>query len=175
MSIEGSGRLVVESCGGEAHGAWWSPRTSNPLGRLSASRSEGSIPLRFRHLLRPLRCRRGVRSVTSSGREDASSSKGGGVSEGEFVFRGDITDTPIPEMLATIHRYGVPGVMEVVRDDGSRQVADSYVAGVGPTAQQLPMRLWHSPTVPEWGWPVKILLPAGLTVLCDEQVGGYGE
>jgi hypothetical protein len=39
------------------------------------------------------------------------------VSEGEFVFRGDLTETPVPEMLATIHRYGVPGVMEVVRGD----------------------------------------------------------
>ncbi len=30
----------------------------------------------------------------------------------EFVYRGNLADTPLPEMLATIHRYGVPGVME---------------------------------------------------------------
>ena len=34
----------------EAHGARWLPRTSNPLGRLVAGRSEGSTPLRFRQL-----------------------------------------------------------------------------------------------------------------------------
>jgi hypothetical protein len=32
--------------------------------------------------------------------------------EGEFVYRSNLADTPLPEMLATIHRYGVPGVME---------------------------------------------------------------
>jgi len=30
----------------------------------------------------------------------------------EFIFRGDLQKTPLPEMLATIHRYGVPGVMD---------------------------------------------------------------
>jgi hypothetical protein len=35
----------------EARGAWWLPRTSNPLGRSGEGRSEGSIPLRFRHQL----------------------------------------------------------------------------------------------------------------------------
>jgi len=41
---------LLECVGSEAHGAWWSPRTSNPLGRPGEGRSEGSIPLRFRHL-----------------------------------------------------------------------------------------------------------------------------
>ncbi len=33
--------------------------------------------------------------------------------EQEFVYRGDLAETPLPEMLATIHRYRVPGVMEL--------------------------------------------------------------
>lgn len=40
----------------------------------------------------------------------------------EFVFRGDLATTPLPEMLATIHRHGVPGVMEFRRDGDTRRV-----------------------------------------------------
>jgi len=42
--------------------------------------------------------------------------------EQEFVFRGNLADTPLPEMLATIHRYGVPGVMEFSRGDETKRV-----------------------------------------------------
>ena len=34
----------------EAHGAWWSSRSSKPLPRALAARGVGSIPMRFRHL-----------------------------------------------------------------------------------------------------------------------------
>lgn len=42
--------------------------------------------------------------------------------EGEFVYRGSLGQTPLPEMLATIHRYGVPGVMEFARDGETRRL-----------------------------------------------------
>ena len=34
----------------------------------------------------------------------------------EFVYRGNLEETTLPEILATIHRHGVPGVMEFARD-----------------------------------------------------------
>jgi hypothetical protein len=40
----------------------------------------------------------------------------------EFVYRGDLAVTPVPEMLATVHRYGVPGVMEFVVEDDVKRV-----------------------------------------------------
>ncbi len=40
----------------------------------------------------------------------------------EFVFRGDLAATPLPEMLATVHRHGVPGVMEFARGDDTKRV-----------------------------------------------------
>ncbi len=40
----------------------------------------------------------------------------------EFVYRGSLAETPLPEMLATIHRYRVPGVMEVSLGEESRKV-----------------------------------------------------
>jgi hypothetical protein len=42
--------------------------------------------------------------------------------EGEFVYRGTLESTSLPEMLATIHRYGVPGVMEFGRRDDTRRL-----------------------------------------------------
>ena len=40
----------------------------------------------------------------------------------EFVFRGDLARTPLPEMLATIHRHGVPGVMEFTGGEGTTRL-----------------------------------------------------
>ena len=40
----------------------------------------------------------------------------------EFVYRGSLAETPLPEMLATIHRYRVPGVMEVRAGDVTKRV-----------------------------------------------------
>lgn len=40
----------------------------------------------------------------------------------EFVFRGDLESDSLPEILATIHRHGVPGVLECARDDVTKCV-----------------------------------------------------
>lgn len=40
----------------------------------------------------------------------------------EYVYRSQLERTPLPEILATIHRYGVPGVLAVSREEGTRQV-----------------------------------------------------
>jgi hypothetical protein len=40
----------------------------------------------------------------------------------EFVFRGDLETDSLPEILATIHRHGVPGVLECTRDDVAKCV-----------------------------------------------------
>jgi hypothetical protein len=40
----------------------------------------------------------------------------------EFVYRGNLAETPLPEMLATIHRYGVPGEMEFATGGDTRRV-----------------------------------------------------
>ena len=34
----------------------------------------------------------------------------------KFEYRGDLGVTPLPEILATIHRYRVPGVVIASRD-----------------------------------------------------------
>jgi hypothetical protein len=45
----------------------------------------------------------------------------------DFVYRADLGVTPLPDMLATIHRHGVPGVMEFEQPDESKRVF--FIAG----------------------------------------------
>jgi polyhydroxyalkanoate synthesis regulator phasin len=40
----------------------------------------------------------------------------------EHVFCGQLASSPLAEMLATIHRRGVPGVLQISRDDASASV-----------------------------------------------------
>ncbi len=44
------------------------------------------------------------------------------MADGEFIYRGNLSQTPLPEMLATIHRHRVPGVMELRRHDVSKNI-----------------------------------------------------
>jgi hypothetical protein len=44
------------------------------------------------------------------------------MSSDEFVYRSDLEKTPLPQILATVNRYGVPGVLEVVRDEVVKRV-----------------------------------------------------
>lgn len=37
-------------------------------------------------------------------------------------FRSDLSQTPLPEVLATIHRYRVPGVVECTRDEETKRI-----------------------------------------------------
>jgi hypothetical protein len=40
----------------------------------------------------------------------------------KFEYRGDLGVTPLPEVLATIHRYRVPGIVHVSREDRLRRI-----------------------------------------------------
>lgn len=40
----------------------------------------------------------------------------------EFIFRGNLADSPLPEIMATVHRYGVPGVMELSRNEENKRI-----------------------------------------------------
>lgn len=44
------------------------------------------------------------------------------VGEARHIFVGDLAETPLPEMLATIHRYRVPGVVEAQLGDCTKRV-----------------------------------------------------
>ena len=64
--------------------------------------------------------------------------------------------------------------VELVKMRYPAQIADSRVLSIGPTIELLPQRLWRSPTVPQWGRPVVIAVPAGLNLVPGEMVGVRG-
>lgn len=43
-------------------------------------------------------------------------------SEKNSLFKGDLAQTPLPEVLVTIHRYKAPGVIECASEDRIRQI-----------------------------------------------------
>ena len=45
------------------------------------------------------------------------------ITEARRIFVGDLTETPLPEMLATIHRNRVPGVLEAQLGEFSKRVS----------------------------------------------------
>jgi membrane fusion protein (multidrug efflux system) len=61
--------------------------------------------------------------------------------------------------------------LEVVREGQPTQTAATRVAAAGPMVEKLPVQLWRNPSIPEWGWPVKIVLPQEMAVLCGEIIG----
>ena len=44
------------------------------------------------------------------------------MSSRKFEYRGDLAEMPLPEMLATIHRYRVPGIVSVSREGRARRI-----------------------------------------------------
>ena len=44
------------------------------------------------------------------------------MSDNDFIYRGNLSRTALPEILATIHRHGVPGVMEFTRGEETRKL-----------------------------------------------------
>mgnify|MGYP001813240929 FL=1 len=44
------------------------------------------------------------------------------MSNDEFVYRSDLEKTPLPEILATVNRYAVPGVLELVQSNVVKRV-----------------------------------------------------
>jgi len=64
--------------------------------------------------------------------------------------------------------------VELVKIRYPAQIAQSRVLSIGPTIELMPQRLWRSPTTPQWGRPVVIEVPAGLTVIPGELIGIRG-
>ncbi len=70
---------------------------------------------------------------------------------------------------------GTPVRLELLRTGWSRPVTRSYVQAVGPAAEPVPVRLLRNPAIPEWGWPVRIVVPVGADLLCGELIGVVAE
>jgi hypothetical protein len=64
-----------------------------------------------------------------------------------FVYRGDFEDASLAETLATVHRHGVPGVMEFEREEESKRVffigGDVIFATSSDRGESLGEYLWR--------------------------------
>ncbi len=74
--------------------------------------------MRFRHFSRPPR--RAVGDLSSW--LQLIPARGARMAEADFVYHGNLEETPLPEMLATIHRHAVPGLMEFAREGETKRV-----------------------------------------------------
>jgi len=64
--------------------------------------------------------------------------------------------------------------VEVIKTRTPAQIARSEILCIGPTIELMPQRLWRNPTVPQWGRPVLINIPPGLSLVSGEVVGIRG-
>jgi len=65
-----------------------------------------------------------------------------------------------------------PGVrVELAKKTIPQQIGKSEVTFVGPVVEQLPVRLWPNPSVPQWGLPFVVKVPAGMDLTAGETVG----
>jgi len=64
--------------------------------------------------------------------------------------------------------------VQLVKATTPAQIAQSNIVSIGPTIEVMPQRLWRNPTMPQWGRPVLIDVPQGLSVIPGEVVGIRG-
>jgi multidrug resistance efflux pump len=61
--------------------------------------------------------------------------------------------------------------VELVKTRVPAQIARSVISSISPTMELMPQRLWRSANAPQWGRPVVIDIPPGLTLVPGEVVG----
>ena len=65
--------------------------------------------------------------------------------------------------------------VEVIKDSEPEWIApDQKITYVGPAVEQMPIRLWRNPAIPQWGRPILIDIPPGLKLVPGEVVGIRG-
>jgi multidrug resistance efflux pump len=64
--------------------------------------------------------------------------------------------------------------VELIKIRTPAQIAESQIASISPTMELMPQRLWRNPTIPQWGRPVLINIPPGLSLVPGEVVGIRG-
>lgn len=103
---------------------------------------------------------------------------------GETILRGEpilmLSTSQPSEVVAYVtadeaRRMEEGMTMELTRWGRPKMTSEnSRVVAIGPTAVQIPQRLWANPTIPQWGWPVQISIPEDFKVLPGEMVGIRG-
>jgi multidrug resistance efflux pump len=61
--------------------------------------------------------------------------------------------------------------VELMRNNWPRQIARSEVTYIGPTVEEMPIRLWQNPNLRQWGRPFLMKVPPELELTPGELVG----
>lgn len=64
--------------------------------------------------------------------------------------------------------------VKLIKESEPAQIALSKVSYIGPIVEQMPVRLWQNPNIPQWGRPILIEIPPGLKLVPGEVVGIRG-
>lgn len=102
---------------------------------------------------------------------------------GEVVTAGDpilaVAESKPSEIVAYVNeqqlgmlREKMP--VELVKVRTPAQIAPSQIRRISATMELMPQRLWRNATVPQWGLPVLINVPAELDLVPGEVVGIRG-
>lgn len=62
-------------------------------------------------------------------------------------------------------------VIELVKNSEPAQIVRSQVTYVGPVVEQMPVRLWRNPNIPQWGRPFLVKVPPQMKLAQGELVG----
>jgi multidrug resistance efflux pump len=61
--------------------------------------------------------------------------------------------------------------VELMKNSQPRQIVQSEVTYIGPTVEEMPVRLWQNPNLRQWGRPFLIKIPPELELTPGELVG----
>lgn len=99
---------------------------------------------------------------------------------GETVLAGEpilaVAAASSSEVIAYIPEDQVGGVregmkVELVKTSELEQIAPSRVSYIGPVTEEMPVRLWRNPNLPQWGRPFLVKVPQQMELTPGELVG----
>ncbi len=102
---------------------------------------------------------------------------------GEVVTAGDpilaVAESKPSEIVAYVNEQQLGMLkeqmpVELVKVRTPAQIAPSQIRRISATMELMPQRLWRNPTIPQWGLPVLINVPAELDLVPGEVVGIRG-
>ncbi len=87
-----------------------------------------------------------------------------------------IAETRPAEIIAYMTEEQAEGIcegtaVELIKSSRPARIAQSQVRYVGPIVEQMPIRLWRNPNIPQWGRPVLVVVPPHMELTPGELVG----
>jgi multidrug resistance efflux pump len=98
----------------------------------------------------------------------------------EAVLAGEpiltLTESGPSEIVAYVSEEQVNKIregmeVELLKSSEPARIIRSRITYVGPVVEQLPVRLWQSPNLPQWGRPFLIEAPPEIELVTGEVIG----